>query len=203
MFCGPTETGPNGTILTPDAPDEKDGSIGNRAGIQCEIKLVDEAGSEVETGEIGEMILRGDANMKGYYKEEEKTKEVLQDNWFFTGDMAREDEDGYYWMIDRKKDMILSGGVNVYPKEIENVLSAHPDIIEVAVVGVPHPDWGETVKAVVVPEKGVNDVETLCRDFLEGKIAHFKVPRLYEVIDSLPRNATGKVDKNQLRKQQV
>lgn len=202
-FCGPTETGPNGTILTPDAPDEKDGSIGNRAGIQCEIKLVDEAGTEVETGEIGEMILRGDANMKGYYKEEEKTKEVLQDNWFFTGDMAREDEDGYYWMIDRKKDMILSGGVNVYPKEIENVLSAHPDIIEVAVVGVPHPDWGETVKAVVVPEKGVNDVETLCRDFLEGKIAHFKVPRLYEVIDSLPRNATGKVDKNQLRKQQV
>src|SRR5699024_2662608 len=136
-------------------------------------------------------------------KEEEKTKEVLQDNWFFTGDMAREDEDGYYWMIDRKKDMILSGGVNVYPKEIENVLSAHPDIIEVAVVGVPHPDWGETVKAVVVPEKGVNDVETLCRDFLEGKIAHFKVLRLYEVIDSLPRNATGKVDKNQLRKQQV
>src|SRR5699024_12092468 len=127
----PTETGPNGTKLTPDAPDEKDGSIGNRAGIQCEIKLVDEAGTEVETGEIGEMILRGDANMKGYYKEEENTKEVLQDNWFFTGDMARQDEDGYYWMIDRKKDMILSGGVNVYPKEIENVLSAHQDIIEV------------------------------------------------------------------------
>src|SRR5699024_10966455 len=117
--------------------------------------------------------------------------------------MAREDEDGYYCMIDRKKDMILSGGVNVYPKEIENVLSAHPDIIEVAVVGVPHPDWGETVKAVVVPEKGVNDVETLCRDFLEGKTAHIEVRRQYEVIDSLPRNATGKVDKSQLRYQRV
>src|SRR5699024_8328363 len=110
---------------------------------------------------------------------------------------------GYYWMINRIKDMIVSGGVNVYPKGIENVLSAHSDIIEVAVVGVPHPEWGETVNEVVVREKGVNDVETLCRDFLEGKIAHFKVPRLYEVIDSLPRNATGKVDKNQLRKQQV
>src|SRR5699024_3526699 len=117
--------------------------------------------------------------------------------------MARQDEDDYYWMIDRKKDMILSGGVNVYPKEIENVLSAHQDIIEVAVVGVPHQDWGATVNAVVVPEQRVNDVETLCRDFMEVKIAHFKVPRLYEVIDSLQRNATGKVDKNQLRKQQV
>src|SRR5699024_561056 len=156
-FCGPTETGPNGTILTPDAPDEKEGSSGNRAGIRCEIQLVDEVGTEVETGEIGATILRGEANMKGHEKEEEKA----------------------------------------------NVVSAHPDIIEGAVGGVPHPDWGEAVKAVVVPEKGVNDVETLCRDFLEGKTAHFKVPRLYEVIDSLPRNATGKVDKNQLRKQQV
>src|SRR5699024_1368568 len=117
--------------------------------------------------------------------------------------MARQYGEGYYWMIDRKKDNILSVVVSVYPTEIENVLSAHQDIIEVAVVGVPHPDWGETVKEVVVPEKGVNDVGTLCRDFLEGKIAHFKVPRLYEVIDSLPRKATGKVDKNQLRKQQV
>src|SRR5699024_3213198 len=106
-------------------------------------------------------------------------------------------------MIDRKKDMILSGGVNVYLKEIENVLSAHPDIIEIAVVGVPHSVWGVNLKAIVVPEKEVNEVETLCRDFLEGKIAHFKMPRLYEVIDSLPRYATGKVDKNQLRKQQV
>src|SRR5699024_6530931 len=103
-------------------------------------------------GSIGEIILWGEGNMKGYYKEEEKTKAVLKDNWLFTGDMAKEDEDGYYWMVDRKKDIIISGGVNIYPKEIENALSSHPKIADVAVVGVPNPDWGETVKAFIVVE---------------------------------------------------
>jgi len=201
LMCvyGPTEAGPNGTLLEFDAQDTKAGSIGNRSALQCEIRVVDESGSEVKTGEIGEIILRGEGNMKGYYKEEEKTKAVLNDNWFYTGDMAKRDEDGYYWLIDRKKDMIISGGVNIYPKEIENVLSAHPKIAEVAVVGVPNPDWGETVKAFVVLEENVNDVEAMCRDFLEGKIAHYKVPKLYEELETLPRNATGKLLKNQLR----
>ncbi|GGJ97113.1 long-chain-fatty-acid--CoA ligase [Lentibacillus kapialis] len=201
LMCvyGPTEAGPNGTLLTFDAQDTKAGSIGKRSALQCEIKVVDESGSEVKTGEVGEIILRGEGNMKGYYKEEEKTKAVLKNNWFYTGDMAQRDEDGYYWMIDRKKDMIISGGVNIYPKEIENVLSAHPKIAEVAVVGVPHPDWGETVKAFVVLEEDTDNVEAMCRDFLEGKIAHYKVPKLYEKMEALPRNVTGKLLKNQLR----
>src|SRR5699024_5308666 len=201
LMCvyGPTEAGPSGTLLSFDAQDKKAGSIGNRAALQCEIKVVDESGRDVKTGEIGEIMLRGEGNMKGYYKEEEKTKAVLKDNWFYTGDMAKRDEDGYYWLIDRKKDMIISGGVNIYPKEIENVLSAHPKIAEVAVVGVTNPDRGETVKAFVVLEENVNDVEAMCRDFLEGKIAHYKVPKLYEELETLPRNATGKLLKNQLR----
>ncbi|GAB4074705.1 AMP-binding protein [Barrientosiimonas marina] len=201
LMCvyGPTEAGPNGTILTFDAQDTKAGSIGNRAAMQCEIKVVDESGFEVKTDEIGEIILRGEGNMKGYYKEQEKTDAVLKNNWFYTGDMAKQDEDGYYWMIDRKKDMIISGGVNIYPKEIENVLSTHPNIAEAAVIGVPNPDWGETVKAFVVPEEDVHDIEGMCRAFLEGKIAHDKVPKLYDVLEALPRNATGKLLKTQLR----
>ncbi|WP_373895446.1 class I adenylate-forming enzyme family protein [Virgibacillus sp. CBA3643] len=201
LMCvyGPTEAGPSGTLLSFDAQDTKAGSIGNRAALQCEIRVVDESDCDVKTGEIGEIVLRGEGNMKGYYKEEEKTKAALKDNWLYTGDMAKRDEDGYYWMIDRKKDMILSGGVNIYPKEIENVLSTHPEIADVAVVGVPNPDWGETVKAFVVPEGEVTDVASMCRDFLEGKIAHFKAPKLYEEMVALPRNATGKLLKNQLR----
>src|SRR5699024_4983495 len=117
------------------------------------------------------------------------------------GDMAKRDKDGYYWMVDRKKDIIISGGVNIYPKEIENVLSTHPKIEDIAVIGVPNPDWGETVKAFVVLKKEVNNIEVMCRDFLEGKIAHYKIPKLYEKMGALPRNATGKLLKNQLRKQ--
>src|SRR5690625_4415607 len=201
LMCvyGPTEAGPSGTLLGFDAHDTKAGSIGNRSALQCEIRLVDELGSEVKQGSIGEIILRGEGNMKGYYKEEEKTKAVLKDNWLFTGDMAKEDEDGYYWMVDRKKDIIISGGVNIYPKEIENALSSHPKIADVAVVGVPNPDWGEAVKAFIVVEDEVKDLENLCRDFLEGKIAHYKIPKLYERLEALPINVTGKLLKNRLR----
>jgi len=202
LMCvyGPTEAGPSGTLLGFDAQDIKAGSIGNRSALQCEIRLVDESGSDVNTGEIGEIILRGEGTMKGYYKEEEKTKTVIRDNWLFTGDMAKRDKDGYYWMVDRKKDIIISGGVNIYPKEIENVLSTHPKIADVAVVGTPNPDWGETVKAFIVVEDEVKDLENLCRDFLEGKIAHYKIPKLYEQMEALPRNVTGKLLKNRLRK---
>lgn len=201
LMCvyGPTEAGPSGTVLAFDAQETKAGSIGNRGALQCEIRVVDETGQDVEAGEIGEIILRGEGNMKEYYKEEEKTKAVLHDNWLYTGDMAKQDEDGYFWLIDRKKDIIISGGVNIYPKEIENVLSSHPRIAEVAVVGIPNPDWGETVKAFVVLEEDTRGVEAMCRDFLEGKIAHYKVPKLYETMKALPRNTTGKLLKTQLR----
>lgn len=203
LICvyGLTEAGPNGTLLGFDDHEEKAGSIGNRAALNCEIRLVDENGKDTVPGEVGEIILRGEGNMKGYYKNEEETKAVLKDGWLYTGDMARQDKDGFYWMIDRKKDIIISGGVNIYPKEIENLLLTHPLISDVAVIGTPNPDWGETVKAYVVLDGKVENLKEECKKFLQGKIADYKIPKLYEALEELPRNATGKLQKQQLRKQ--
>ena len=162
---------------------------------------MDENGNDVKPGEVGEIILRSEGNMKGYYNDPVKTQETLKDGWIYTGDLARQDEDGYFWVVDRKKAVIISGGVNVYPKEIEDLLIEHPKIADVAVIGVPHPDWGETVKAFVVLKEDMVDVEQECKAFLQGKLADYKIPKLYEVVVALPRNATGKILKNQLRQQ--
>jgi acyl-CoA synthetase (AMP-forming)/AMP-acid ligase II len=201
LMClyGLTEAGPNGTYLSPEEHAAKAGSVGKYAALHCELKIVDDHGKEVPPGEIGEIVLRGESVMKGYYKDEEKTKETIKDGWLYTGDLARRDEDGYIWVVDRKKDMIISGGVNIFPKEIEDVLRTHPDIADVAVVGVPHPEWGETVKAFVVVSKPLENLADECKRFLKGKIADYKIPRLYEQIDELPRNATGKILKQVLR----
>lgn len=198
---GLTEAGPNGTLLEHEEHDEKAGSIGRRAALHCEIRIVDENGNDVKPGEVGEIILRSEGNMKGYYNDPVKTQETLKDGWIYTGDLARQDEDGYFWVVDRKKAVIISGGVNVYPKEIEDLLIEHPKIADVAVIGVPHPDWGETVKAFVVLKEDMVDVEQECKAFLQGKLADYKIPKLYEVVVALPRNATGKILKNQLRQQ--
>ncbi|MBA2875260.1 class I adenylate-forming enzyme family protein [Thermaerobacillus caldiproteolyticus] len=201
LMClyGLTEAGPNGTYLATEDHTTKAGSIGKQAALNCEIKIVDEHGNEVPVGEVGEIVLSGEGTMKGYYKDEEKTAETLKNGWLYTGDIARRDEDGYIWIVDRKKDIIISGGVNVYPKEIEDVLRTHPYIADVAVVGVPHPEWGETVKAFVVTTKPFNNLDDECKRFLMGKIADYKIPRLYQEIRELPRNATGKVLKQALR----
>ncbi|MFD2044889.1 class I adenylate-forming enzyme family protein [Ornithinibacillus salinisoli] len=196
---GLTEAGPNGTLLGFSEHETKAGSIGKRAALDCEIRLVDEHGKDVQQGEIGEIILRGEGNMKGYYKSPKQTSEALRGEWLYTGDMAMQDEEGYFWVIDRKKDMIISGGVNIYPKEIENLLISHPNIEDVAVVGVPHPDWGETVKAFVVVNGEVEHVSDMCKQFLQDKLADYKIPKLYEKLEALPRNATGKLLKNKLR----
>nr|WP_219914611.1 AMP-binding protein [Thalassobacillus sp. CUG 92003] len=198
---GLTEAGPNGSLLAPEDHSHKAGSIGKRGALNCEIKIVDDHGQDVPRGEVGEIVLRGEGNMKGYYKDAEKTAEALQNGWLYTGDMAKQDEDGFFWVVDRKKDMIISGGVNIYPKEIENALLAHPRVADAAVVGVPHPDWGETVKAFIVTDGAFDDMESTCPEFLQGKIADYKIPRLYESLAELPRNATGKLLKNQLREQ--
>ncbi|SET06288.1 feruloyl-CoA synthase [Oceanobacillus limi] len=205
LICvyGLTEAGPNGTLLGFDEHQTKAGSIGSRAALDCEIRVVDENGADVKPGEIGEIILRGEGNMKGYYKDPEQTAAVLRGDWLYTGDMAMQDEDGYFWVIDRKKDMIISGGVNIYPKEIENLLITHPNIADVAVVGVPHSDWGETVKAFVVKEGEVDNLADSCKEFLESKLADYKIPKLYEELEALPRNATGKLLKNQLRERVI
>lgn len=202
LMCvyGLTEAGPSGTFLGPIDHGHKAGSIGNRAALNCEIKIVDENGNEVSYGTIGEIILSGEGNMKGYYKDDEGTTQTLKNGWLFTGDMAKMDEDGYIWIVDRKKDMIISGGVNIYPKEVEDILRTHPSIADVAIVGVPHSEWGESSKAYIVLGEEIENVADECKRFLNGKVAKFKQPRLYEVIVELPRNATGKILKQILRK---
>ncbi|OZU88218.1 o-succinylbenzoate--CoA ligase [Virgibacillus indicus] len=201
LMCvyGLTEAGPSGSLLGFDDHQTKAGSIGKRPALNCEIRIVNEEGIEVKQGEVGEIILRGEGNMKGYYKDPVKTSEALKGKWLYTGDMGKQDADGFYWIVDRKKDMIISGGVNIFPIEIENLLTIHPQIADAAVVGVPNPDWGETVKAYVVTEGEIENLAEECKGFLQGKIADYKIPRVYEKLDALPRNATGKLLKNQLR----
>lgn len=201
LMClyGLTEAGPNGTYLSPEEHATKAGSVGKDAALHCEVKIVDEHGKEVPPGEIGEVVLAGEGIMKGYYKDEEKTAETVKNGWLYTGDLARRDEDGYIWIVDRKKDMIISGGVNIYPKEVEDALKLHPAIVDVAVVGVPHREWGETVKAFVVTKEPIEQLAEECKRFLSDKLADYKIPKLYEAIHELPRNATGKILKQVLR----
>ncbi|WP_421385520.1 class I adenylate-forming enzyme family protein [Bacillus salacetis] len=198
---GLTEAGPTGTLLLPAEHEKHSGSIGRRAALGTEFKIADDEGNEVQPGEVGEILLYGEGNMKGYYKEPEKTEDAYHNGWLKTGDLAKKDEEGYVWVVDRKKDLIISGGVNVYPKEVEEALASHPAISEAAVIGVPHPEWGETVKAYIVASEAFEDVKETCKAYLSGKLAGYKIPKLYEQVTELPRNATGKILKQVLRDQ--
>ncbi|WP_174612923.1 class I adenylate-forming enzyme family protein [Virgibacillus ihumii] len=194
---GLTEAGPSGTLLLDHEHETKAGSIGKRAALGTEIKIIDNDGNGLSPGEVGEIALHGEGNMVGYYNNPDATDEVLQNGWLRTGDLAMKDDDGYFWIVDRKKDMIISGGVNVYPKEIEDVFLMYEGVTEVAVIGVPHPEWGETVKAIFAANEKVtqNDVKS----FLQERLASYKVPRIYEQVEALPRNASGKILKQVLR----
>lgn len=194
---GLTEAGPSGALLFPEEHDEKVGSVGRRASLFTEVQIVNESGEEVGTDEIGEIVLRGLGMMKEYYNNEEETANAYINGWLRTGDLARYDEDGYIWIVDRVKDMIISGGVNIYPVEIEQELMKHDAIQDVAVIGVPHREWGETVKAFYVGENEINEQEI--KDYLSERLAAHKIPRIYEKIDEIPRNATGKILKHLLR----
>lgn len=194
---GLTEAGPSGSLLLPDEHPHKAGSIGCRAPLGTELRIVNEEGCDVPTGEIGEIVLYGEGNMQGYLKNEEATAAAFVDGWLKTGDLARMDEEGYLWIVDRKKDVIISGGITIYPKEIEEILLHFNGIAEVAVIGIPHPEWGETVKAVFSGPKDI-DIEKL-RAYLSENLASYKVPRIFEQIASLPRNASGKILKQQLK----
>ncbi|MFJ9464018.1 class I adenylate-forming enzyme family protein [Viridibacillus arvi] len=194
---GLTEAGPSGSILLAHEHENKAGSIGHRAPLHTELRIVNDLGEDVEVGEVGEIVLLGEGNMLGYYKNEEATKAAFIGDWLKTGDLAKFDEEGYIWVVDRKKDLIISGGVNIYPKEIEEQILQYAGIHEVAVVGVPHPEWGETVKAVFASAEKV-DVEHL-NSYLTEHLAKFKVPRLFEQVEALPRNASGKILKQPLR----
>jgi acyl-CoA synthetase (AMP-forming)/AMP-acid ligase II len=163
------------------------------------IKIADEDGNEVPTGDSGEIWVNSPGMMSGYWNRPDATAEVLVDGWYRSGDGGRVDEEGFLYMTDRIKDMIVSGGENIYPTEIENVLITHTAVAEVAVVGVPDDKWGESVKAVIVPAQGQQTNSEELIQFLRPLLAGYKIPRLYEFVESLPRNSVGKVQKFKLR----
>lgn len=164
------------------------------------VRVVDERGAEVASGEIGEIVVSGHGVMKGYWKNPEATAKTIRDGWLWTGDMGALDEDGFLTMHDRSKDMIISGGSNIYPREVEEILLTHPNVAEASVVGRPHEEWGEVVVACIVCEAGSSvdpaELDTLCID----NIARFKRPKDYKIMDTLPKNNYGKVVKTELRK---
>jgi acyl-CoA synthetase (AMP-forming)/AMP-acid ligase II len=164
-----------------------------------EIRIADAAGESLPTGEVGEILARGPQIMEGYWNMPEATREALVDGWLRTGDVGRMDDEGYLYILDRAKDMIVSGGENVYPNEVENVLFGHAAIADVAVIGVPDDQWGESVKAIVVLRSGERAEADDIRAFCRGKLAGYKIPKSVDFVSALPRNATGKVLKKELR----
>jgi long-chain acyl-CoA synthetase len=194
---GLSETSPVASFNHPGKP-RKPGSIGTPiAGV--EMKVISDAGDDVPTGEVGEIVIRGHNVMKGYFNRAEATAEAIDaDGWFRSGDLARVDEDGYFFIVDRKKDMIIRGGYNVYPREVEEVLYEHPAVREAAVLGVPHAELGEEVGAAVALKDGAHaDVDEL-RAFVKDQVAAYKYPRHVWLVDELPKGPTGKILKREI-----
>lgn len=164
-----------------------------------EVKIVDEDGNEVSDGAIGEILVKGDHIMKGYWKLPDETVETLKNGWIHTGDLGYFDSKGYIFLMDRKKDIIISGGFNIYSREIEEVISLHPKVQGVAVIGVPDDKWGEAVKALVIPKKKVQLKEKEIIDFCRSRLASFKKPKTVEVVKELPYNPYGKIQKSVIK----
>ena len=163
------------------------------------VALLDDDGKEVPMGEPGELCVRGPLVMKGYWNKPEETAEAFEHGWLHTGDVCREDEDGFFTIVDRKKDMIVSGGFNIFPREVEDVISTHPSIAAVAVVGVPDETWGEAVKAVVVPRAGQTIDERELIELVKQRKGSHHAPKSIDIVDSIPVSAVGKPDKKVLR----
>lgn len=194
---GLSETSPVASFNHRDL-ERKPGSIGTPIwGV--EMRVVDQSGKPVPTGEPGEIVIRGHNVMKGYYHRPEANAEAFRSGWFHSGDVGRMDEDGYFYIVDRTKDMILRGGYNVYPREVEEMMMEHVAVSLVAVVGVPHDAMGEDVKAFVVlkPDATVSGPELV--DWCRDRMASYKYPREVEIRDRLPMTATGKILKKELR----
>jgi acyl-CoA synthetase (AMP-forming)/AMP-acid ligase II len=194
---GSTEGG-LGTLLRPEDQLRKLGSIGKEIFGVDRIRLLDEDRNEVPDGQVGELFTRAPCRFKEYFKDPQRTKEAFDGEWFSAGDMARRDEDGYLTLVDRKANMIITGGENVYPSEVEGVLRLHEAVRDIAVIGVPDKKWGEAIKAVVVLNEGYEAGEKLAReivDFARDKIAGYKLPKTVDFItnDEMPRTATGKI----------
>lgn len=209
---GQTETSSTITTLGPEdhvitgTPEEKEkklkrleSSIG-RPMPDVEMKVIDAEGNDLPPGEIGEFVARGPRIMSGYFKDEEKTaKAFTKDGWLRTSDTGYRDEDGYFYLAGRGDDMIIRGGENISPEEVENALYSHPKIEEVAVIGVPDPEWGQEVKAVVVLKEGELTTADEIMEYCRQKLSSFKRPRTVVFVDELPRNPMGKVLKRELR----
>ncbi|PLT27719.1 fatty acid--CoA ligase family protein [Peribacillus deserti] len=185
------------TCFNPLDRPRKPGSIGMNI-LNVQNRVVNELGEEVPAGQVGELIVKGPNVMKGYYKLPEETAAALKDGWLYTGDLARMDEDGYFYIVDRKKDMIIVGGYNVYPREVEEVLFAHPNIIEAAVIGVPDPNLGEAIHAFVVSNLDTLTAEDLTR-YCQEHLAKYKVPSVFDFLEELPKNTTGKILRRSLK----
>jgi long-chain acyl-CoA synthetase len=193
---GLSETSPSASFNHPDR-ERKAGSIGTPID-GVEMKVVDDEDREVPAGEVGEIVIKGHNVMKGYWNRPDATAEVLRDGWFHTGDVAKVDEDGYFFIVDRKKDMIIRGGYNVYPREIEEVLYEHPNVREAAVVGIPDEQLGEEVGAAVVLKDGGGVSAEDLQQYVKGEVAAYKYPRRIWFVDDLPKGPTGKILKREI-----
>ncbi|WP_372345757.1 class I adenylate-forming enzyme family protein [Streptomyces sp. KL116D] len=196
---GMSETGPVGSSLSPAEQVEKAGSIGRGGMPGVDLRVVRPDGADAETGQTGEIWLRSDTRMVGYLDDPAATAEVFAGDWYRSGDLGRVDEDGFVTVVDRMKDVIITGGENVASQEVEGALRGHPDVLDVAVVGRPHPQWGETVVAVVVPRADAALDLAGLREWLEPRIARYKIPRELALRTELPRTPSGKVTKHVLR----
>jgi len=192
---GLSETSPLASCNLPTQ--RKPGSIGLPVS-GVEFRLVDDEGNDVAPGEVGEIAIKGHNVMKGYWNKPEATAAAIKDGWFHSGDVARKDEDGFYFIVDRKKDLIIRGGYNVYPREIEEVFYEHPAVAEVAVVGFPHTELGEEIGAVVALKPGAVADPAELQAFVKGKVAAYKYPRRVQLVDALPKGPTGKILKREI-----
>jgi long-chain acyl-CoA synthetase len=193
---GLSETSPVASFNHPDK-DRKPGSIGTPiAGV--EMKVVDENDEDVAQGEVGEIVIRGHNIMKGYWDRPDATEEAMRAGWFHSGDMARVDDDGYYFIVDRKKDLIIRGGYNVYPREVEEVLYEHPAVLEVAVVAMPHDELGEEIGAAVALKPGQQVSAEELQEYAKQQVAAYKYPRRVWFVDELPKGPTGKILKREI-----
>ncbi len=193
---GLSETSPIASFNHPDR-ERKAGSIGTPIeGV--EMRLVDDDGNEVAEGEIGEIQIKGPNVMKGYWNRPDATAEAIKDGWFASGDMAKVDEDGYYFIVDRKKELIIRGGYNVYPREVEEVLYEHPAVLEAAVLGLPHDELGEEVGAAVALKEGKSVDADELKDYMKENVASYKYPRKIWFVDELPKGPTGKILKREI-----
>ncbi len=201
---GQTEMSPVTCMLLGDDALRKLGSVG-RVIPTVSARIVDEDMNDVPVGQVGEIVYRAPTLMAGYWNNPKATAEAFAGGWFHSGDLVRQDDEGYIWVVDRKKDMIISGGENIYCAEVENALAAHPDIVEVAVIGRPHEKWGEVPVAVAVLRSslgaapGVGLTLPDLEQFLTERLARYKHPKVLEIVEALPRNPAGKVLKTELR----